>query len=170
MTRSRADEPYLEPEIIIATFSDEAEAAASHRALSDEGLASRVTTIATPRLSRSGEADDVKYGLAVEPREARRAIEALQQRLPPSDPPLELDLDEPLEAPPEPLSCPECGSAQVRTTSTILFAIAGAALFSLLGWATGHEDLFYLAAAIFALIIALGPNRRCLECGHRWLE
>ncbi len=170
MTPPRSDEPRADPEILIATFSDGTEAAASHGALAEAGIASRVTTIATPRLSRRGEPDDVKYGLAVEPRDARRAIEALQQRLPPAEPPLELDLDEPLEAPPEPVLCPECGAARVRTTSTILFAIGGAILLSVVGWATGHEDLFYLAAAIFALMIALGPNRRCLECGNRWLE
>lgn len=170
MTRSRHDEPRSTPEILIATFSDPAEAAAAQAALSEDGVEARVTTIATPRLSRSGEPDELKYGLAVEPREARRAIEALQQRLPPSEPPLELDLDEPLEAPPEPILCPECSSERVRTTSTILFAIGGAIVLSVVGWATGHEDLFYLAAAIFALMIALGPNRRCLECGHRWLE
>ena len=170
MTRPRTNEPRNAPEIIIATFSDPREAATARDALADALVTARISTIAAPRLSHRGEAEDVKYGLAVEARDARRAIEALQQRLPPSEPPLELDLDEPLEAPPAPILCPECDSDQVRTTSTILLAIAGAAALSVTGWLTGHEDLFYLAAAIFALIIALGPNRRCLECSHRWLE
>jgi hypothetical protein len=97
-------------------------------------------------------------------------VEALQRRLPPSEPPIELDLDEPLEAPPEPIVCPECSSDQVRTRATILLAVAGATLLAAGGWVAGEPDLFYLAAAIFALLVALGPNRRCLACGHRWLE
>lgn len=170
MTRPRPDEPRTTPEILVATFSDPREAAAAHAVLTEALITARVTTIATPRLSRHGEPDELKYGLAVEPRDARRAIETLQQSLPPTEPPLELDLDEPLELPPEPLTCPECGGERVRTTATISFAIGGAIVLSVVGWMTGHEDLFYLAAAIFALMIALGPNRRCLECGHRWLE
>ncbi|HEU5163651.1 MAG TPA: hypothetical protein VFV54_10930 [Thermoanaerobaculia bacterium] len=170
MTRSRSEEPRSAPEIIIATFSDPGEAAEAREALAQALVAARVSAITATRLSRRGEAEPIKYGLAVAPRDARRAIEALQQRLPPSDPPVELDLDEPLEAPPEPIACPECGSDQVRTASTILLAIGGALALSATGWATGHEDLFYLAAAIFALMMALGPNRRCLACGHRWLE
>ncbi len=170
MTRPRPEDPRSLPEIIIATFSDPQEAAAAARALAEEGVEARVSTIAAPRLSRRGGPEEVKYGLGVEPRDARRAIEALQQRLPPTEPPLDLDLDEPLEAPPEPILCPECGADQIRTTSTILGAIGGAILLSVIGLITGHEDLFYLAAGIFALVIALGPNRRCLECDHRWLE
>ena len=170
MSRPRSEEPRSAPEIIIATFTDPREAEGAREALEQALVTARVSTITAPRLSRRGEPEPIKYGLAVEPRDARRAIEALQQRLPPSEPPIELDLDEPLEVPPAPITCPECESDQVRTASTILLAIGGALALSAAGWATGHEDLFYLAAAIFALMMALGPNRRCLECGHRWLE
>jgi hypothetical protein len=170
MIRSLGDEPPGSTEIVIATFSDPGEAAAARDALGEALVGAKVSAVAEPRLSRRGEPEAVRYTLAVEPQDARRAIEALQQRLPPSEPPIELDLDEPLEVPAPPIACPECGSDQVRTTSTILIALGGAVVLSMAGWLTSHEDLFYLAAAIFALIVALGPNRRCLECSHRWLE
>jgi hypothetical protein len=170
MTRPRADESPSATEIVIATFSDPGEAAAARDALAEALVGAKITAVAAPRLARRGEPEEVKYTLAVEPQNARRAIEELQQRLPPSEPPIELDLDEPLEVPPAPIVCPDCGSDQVRTTSTILLAIGGAAVLSIAGWLTSHEDLFYLAAAIFALIVAFGPNRRCLQCSHRWLE
>ncbi|MGH9458686.1 MAG: hypothetical protein ACRD2J_13730 [Thermoanaerobaculia bacterium] len=171
MRRARPDERPGLPEIVVATFASETEARDALDALRRGGIAATVSTIATARLSARGERETLRWGLTVAPADARRAIEVLQDTLRPgADPSLDLDLDEPLEIPREPLRCPECGSDQVKTTRTLTTAAAGTALLVLTGWATGYEDLFYLAAAIFALLLVLGPNQRCLRCGHRWME
>ena len=171
MTRSREQEPGRTPEIVIATFAERSEAEASSELLRHAGLDASVSTIVSPRLSARGEGADVKYGVVVPAVEARHAIEMLQAGLPirPAAS-FELDLDEPLEPPPVAISCPECGSTEIRTTSTIFAAAFGVAILMTIGWLTGFEDLFYLAAAIVALILMLGPNRRCLQCEKRWME
>ncbi|HVR42063.1 MAG TPA: hypothetical protein VMS56_01355 [Thermoanaerobaculia bacterium] len=170
MLRARDEEIGRTPELVIATLTDAREADTARAALGSAGIAARVTTIATPKLGAGGERVDVRFGVSVAPHDARHAIEILHARLTSTDgDAIELDLDEPLE-PPRHVRCPECESEQVRTTSTVIGALLGAAVLAAVGWAIGQEDVFYLAAVIVALILVLGPNRRCLQCGHRWME
>lgn len=171
MTRGREQETGRTPEMVIATFAERSEAEASGELLRHAGLSASVSTIVTPKISPRAEGADVKYGVVVPAIEARRAMEMLQDGLPiRPEASFELDLEEPLEPPAAPLTCPECGSIRIRTISTILVAAGGVALLATIGWLTGQQDLFYLAATIVALILVLGPNRRCLDCGKRWME
>lgn len=169
--RCEEEESARPVEIVVATFADPGEAQAAAGILVDSGLEARVAPIAGPRISADGSAANVRFAISLPPADVRKAIELLQQKLAsPGEPALELDLEHPLELPAEPMRCPECGSDQVRGIPTVRLAIAGVVLLTIIGWVSGEEDLFYLAAAIVGLILVLGPNHRCLRCGNRWMD
>ncbi|HUP65421.1 MAG TPA: hypothetical protein VM557_09085 [Thermoanaerobaculia bacterium] len=158
-------------EILVASFERQDEAESLGKALAERGIAARVTTIVTPVISAQGASVPVRFGLAVTPADSRAALQLLQETLLPDTPhTFELEGDEPLEPPPARLRCPECGADQVKTYPMVLGAIASVTLLMAIGWSIGQEETFYLASAIVALLLLLGPNRRCLACGERWME
>jgi hypothetical protein len=158
-------------EMVVATFVDPREADGAASVLREAGVVAKVSTISTITLPARSEREPDKFGVVVASTDAREAIDILQKRFaPPQDDPFEIDLDEPLEAPPEPLQCPECGSEQIRSYSTVFIAIAAVLALMTVGWLTGFDEMFYLAAAIVGLILFFGPNHRCAQCGHRWME
>lgn len=160
-------EPARPVEIVVGTFDDPSEAAAAQRTLEAIGIHARLTTVASASLAT----ERIRYAVAVAPPDSRTAIQALQERMSErGEPATAIDRDQPIEEPPPPVACPECGS---ESTTTMPLGIVGglaAAGLALAGSMTIHADTFYLAAVIIAAIAFLGPNRKCRRCGNKWAE
>lgn len=160
-------EPARPVEIVVGTYDDPAEAAAAQRALGELGIEARLTTVASASLAT----ERIRYAVAVAPSDSRAAIQALQQGMSDrGEPATAIDRDEPIEEPPPPVVCPECGSQSTTTMPLGIVGGTGAAVLALAGSMTVHADTFYLAAVIIAAIAFLGPNRKCRVCGNKWAE
>ena len=141
----------LPPQVVIASFRSVAEAQIARSAIEEGGI--EVT------LARE---QSLGIGVAVSATDADRALAILRDVWPETE---EAAGDDSWS---EPERCPDCGSSDFLRIRRLPFFLFFTAIMLVLGIATDQRDLFTLMIGIVALLLFLGPNRRCLSCGERW--